>query len=158
MQRELRLTGGNRISQIHQEGRGRANRLLVMKVIPNNLDRSRFVFLVGKRIGKAVVRNRLRRRLREAAGLANAKAGWDILFIARRDASGVDYHQLKQATEDLLGRAGLLPARRAPISTHAGQPSSDADGDRPRGSARAAGSVEPPGGLALTPSQRGVEQ
>ena len=116
------------------------------------------MFLVGKRMGKAVVRNRLRRRLREAARLADAKAGWDILFIARRDASGADYHQLKQATENLLGRAGLLSARRAPISTHAGQSSSETDRDRPKRPAGAAGSMEASEGLALTSSQRGVEQ
>ena len=65
MQRERRLTEGKRFSLIHREGRGWANRLLVLKIIPNDLDRNRFGFLAGKRIGKAVVRNRVKRRLRE---------------------------------------------------------------------------------------------
>ena len=84
MQRELRLTGSKRFSLIHKEGRGLANRLLVLKSIPNDLDRSRFGFMVGKRIGSAVIRNKVKRRLREITRLTPVKAGRDIVFIARR--------------------------------------------------------------------------
>ncbi len=108
MQRAYRLTGNKRFSAIHQGSRGWANRLLVLKCIPNDLDRNRFGFLVGKRVGGAVARNRVRRRLREAIRLTPVKAGWDIIFIARRDAASADYHQLKLAAEDLMRRARLL--------------------------------------------------
>ena len=108
MQRERRLTDSKRFSLIHQEGRVWANRLLVVKIIPNGLDRSRFGFLVGKRIGNAVVRNKVKRRLRDVIRLEPVKAGWDIIFIARRGAASSDYHHLKRAAEDLFKRARLL--------------------------------------------------
>ena len=85
-----------------------ANQLLVIRVLPNGLDRSRFGFLVSKRIGKAIVRNRLRRRLREAVRLAPVKAGWDAVFIVRIGAERAKYQQLKQATDNLLRRTSLL--------------------------------------------------
>ena len=93
---------------IHQEGRVWANRLLVMKIIPNDLDRSRFGFLVSKRIGNAVVRNKVKRRLRDVMRLEPVEAGWDMIFIARRGAANSDYRHLKRAAEGLLKRARLL--------------------------------------------------
>ncbi|MCE2463872.1 MAG: ribonuclease P protein component [Dehalococcoidia bacterium] len=108
MQRELRLTDSKRFPLIHQEGRVWANRLLVMKIIPNGLDNSRFGFLVGKRIGNAVVRNKVKRRLRDVIRLEPVEAGWDVIFIARRGADSSDYHQLKRAAGGLLKRAKLL--------------------------------------------------
>lgn len=52
-------------------------------------EHSRFGFTVTKKIGNAVIRNRIRRRLREAvraAGPLHAAAGTDYVFIARRPA------------------------------------------------------------------------
>lgn len=108
MQRERRLTDSKRFPLIHQEGRVWANRLLVMKIIPNGLDNSRFGFLVGKRIGNAVVRNKVKRRLRDVIRLEPVQAGWDVIFIARRGADSSDYNQLKRAAGGLLKRAKLL--------------------------------------------------
>ena len=66
MQRKHRLTSGKRYSQIHSESKGRANRFLVIKSLPNDLNETRFGILVGKRIGNAVARNRTKRRIRES--------------------------------------------------------------------------------------------
>ena len=108
MQRELRLSGSKRFSAIHQSGRGLANGFLVLKTIPNELHNSQFGFLVGKRIGNAVVRNRVKRRLREVIRLTPIRGGRDVILIARKNASRANYHQLKSAAEDLLRRAGLI--------------------------------------------------
>jgi ribonuclease P protein component len=99
-----------------------ANRLLVIRVLPNGMDRSRFGFVVSKRIGGAVVRNKVKRRLREAVRLTPVKAGWDALFIARRGVEQADYQQLKQATENLLRRAHLI-ASTDPEAAHPGRAS-----------------------------------
>ena len=66
MQHRQRLTGSKRFTQIHVEGSSAANRLLVIRYLANGSDCSRFGFLVNKRIGNAAVRNRVKRRLREA--------------------------------------------------------------------------------------------
>ena len=66
MQRRSRLTGSTRFSEIHRHGSSTANRFLVIRFLSNGLDHSRFGFVISKRIGNAVVRNKVRRRLREA--------------------------------------------------------------------------------------------
>ena len=108
MQSRHRLTTSKQFSQVHREGLSIANRLLVVRVLANGLDHSRFGFLVSKRIGNAVVRNRVKRRLREVVRLTPVKPGWDAVFIARRDINQADFQQLKQAAENLLRRTQLV--------------------------------------------------
>ena len=114
MQRRQRLTGQKRFSQIHVEGSSAANRLLVIRYLANGSETSRFGFLVNKRIGNAAVRNRVKRRLREAVRLNPVKAGWDALFIARRGAGTAKYQELKEATDNLLRRAKLVDSSPQP--------------------------------------------
>ncbi len=108
MQSRHRLTTSKQFSQVHREGVSIENRLLVVRVLANGLDHSRFGFLVSKRIGNAVVRNRVKRRLREVVRLTPVKPGWDAVFIARRDINQADFQQLKQAAENLLRRTQLV--------------------------------------------------
>ena len=63
--------------------------------------------MVSRRIGNAVVRNKVKRRLREAVRLTPVKAGWDAVFIARRGTERAGYPELKQAAGNLLRRAHL---------------------------------------------------
>jgi ribonuclease P protein component len=74
------------------------------------LDYSRCGFSVGKRFGKAVARNRTRRRLREAARAvwANVSPGWDVVFAAREPLRDAAFADLDHALRTLLQRAGLL--------------------------------------------------
>jgi ribonuclease P protein component len=87
----------------------------VLAARPNGLDLNRFGFSVSKRVGNAVTRNRVKRRLREAARLSNVIPGWDILLIARAGAGDSDYRELERSMTNLLKRAKLLrPHRETP--------------------------------------------
>jgi len=108
MQRRQRLTGSKRFSQIHIRGSSAANRLLVIRYLANGSNCSRFGFLVSKRIGNAAVRNKVKRRLREAVRLNPVKSGWDAIFIVRRGAGSAKYQDLKDAIDNLLQRANLV--------------------------------------------------
>lgn len=109
MRRLHRLRDRDRFQQIRREGRSWTEALLVMCVLPNDLPYSRFGFSVSKRIGKAVVRNRTRRRMREAIRLRYARiaCGWDVVFIARVPSAEATYQQLAQACERALQRARI---------------------------------------------------
>ncbi len=93
---------------VYREGRSWAGRELVVRVLPNGLDISRSGFAVSHRVGKAVMRNRVKRRLREIVRKAPLRPGWDIVIIAREAAARTDYASLEKTAGELLSRAGLL--------------------------------------------------
>ena len=126
MQRRFGLTGSKRFSQIHRNGSTTANRYLVLRVLANDLDQSRFGFLISKRIGNAVVRNRLKRRLREAVRSRRVKSGWDAVFIARKGSERARFQELLQATDNLLQRSHLVDPQEAIVG------SGSKPGNRPR--------------------------
>ncbi len=109
MERKYRLRLNADFQRVRQNGKSWANHLMVLCALPNDLELSRFGFAVSKRIGKAVVRNRVRRRMREAVRLRRASIveGWDIVFIARSATAHTTYPDICRAIDDLLRRAYL---------------------------------------------------
>ncbi len=107
MQRRQRISGAKRHSQIHREGASAANRLLVIRYLANGLDHSRFAYVVSKRVGNAVVRNRIKRRLREAVRSRLVSSGWDAVFIARRGVQNASFSELSRAAGHLLRRSRI---------------------------------------------------
>lgn len=71
---------------------------------------SRMGLSVNKRVGSAVQRNRVKRRLREAIRrrLWKTQPGWDMIVTARPEAASADYAALADALYDVLSRARLL--------------------------------------------------
>lgn len=108
MRKQLRLSGRKQFDAIFQEGRVWANRLLVLRALPNQLDHNRYGFVTSKRLGKAVVRNRVRRRLREGLRSLPVRRGWDVVVSVRQAAAQADFHELKRAVTDLLAKSSLL--------------------------------------------------
>ena len=108
MQKERRLRKPREFSRVMQEGRSWVTPLLVLRGVPNGLEQTRFGFAAGQRVGVAVVRNRVKRRLREVARTAPVKEGWDLVFIARNGAVTAGYQELARSVEILLQRARLL--------------------------------------------------
>lgn len=110
MKRRYHVREDRRFREIRQRGRSAANDLLVVSALANDLPYSRFGFAVSSRIGNAVVRNRIKRRLREIIRLrmATIRPGCDIILIARKPIRSAEYHQLETACARLLRRAQLL--------------------------------------------------
>jgi ribonuclease P protein component len=87
--------------------------LLVCKTASNGLDAARFCFVVSKRVSnKAVIRNKLKRRLRECvAGLLESiRPGFDCVIITYPGAETKDYQDLAAGVKKLLAIVGVLKA------------------------------------------------
>ena len=100
----------NHIFQRLYRTSGQANGYLVLYARKNRTDTNRVGITVGKKLGHAVVRNRVRRRLREVYRLNEDKfqAGWDIVVVARTRSIYADFNQLVEAYMTAAQKAGVL--------------------------------------------------
>lgn len=105
-----RLRRNADIRQVHQEGRRWRHPLFILFVSANNQEASRFAISVSRRIGKAVVRNRCRRRVRDVIRqrLADLEPGWDCLLVARTGLPTASFDEIEAAVDQLFRWAGLL--------------------------------------------------
>jgi ribonuclease P protein component len=114
MRTDYRLRENTDFQRVRREGRTWTHPLLVMSALPNHREHSRFGFAVGRRIGKAVVRNRLKRRMREAVRArvqkGEAASGWDVVLVARRPARDASYQRIEEALDQLFYSAGFSGA------------------------------------------------
>ena len=91
-------------ARISAKGRSRSDRLTVARFVPNGRDHDRFGISTGRRLGGAVQRNRVRRRVREILRRCpnDTGHGWDILIVVRPPAVDASYDELRAALERLL--------------------------------------------------------
>ena len=89
---------------------GFANGFLVLYARKNRTDTNRVGITVSKKLGKAHIRNRVRRRFREVYRLNEDKflPGWDIVVVGRTKAVDADFADLTRAYLALAAKAGIL--------------------------------------------------
>lgn len=106
-----RLRSEKAIEQLFKSGRNVRGRILGMKLLPTS-GPTRFAFIVSTKISKsAVVRNRIKRQMREIVRPLLLRLQWpaDIALMAQGAAKDSDFSALRQEVVSLLIRARLLP-------------------------------------------------
>ena len=109
----MKFSGSLKLNHIFQRlyrSRGQANAYMVLYARPNRTQLNRVGITVGKKLGKAHIRNRTRRRLREIYRLHEERfqPGWDIVVVARTTAVDADFGKLTAAYLSLAKKAGIL--------------------------------------------------
>ena len=96
--------------RLYAKGKSSANRCLAVYCRRNGRGVNRMGYTVSAKLGGAVVRNRVRRRLREIARLnaPRLKTGWDIVVVARMRAVEASYAELDEAYRSACEKLGLL--------------------------------------------------
>ena len=91
---------------------GHANSCMVLYARKNHSGQNRVGVTVSKKLGGAIVRNRVRRRLREVYRLNEAKfaPGWDIVVVTRSRCITADFQKLTNSYLSLAEKAGILEA------------------------------------------------
>jgi ribonuclease P protein component len=96
---------------VFKQGRGYRRNFLYLKVKNNDLEFSRFGIIVSKKISnKAVVRNQIKRRLREAINNREEKIkkGMDIIIVALEDIKGKKFDEIDNCVEQIFDRARII--------------------------------------------------
>ena len=96
--------------QVFSSGKFVGGRSLALRFVARGEGPTRVGFAVGKRLDKrAVIRNRVRRRLREVLAGVVLREGYDVVVLGRRPGLTDDFRSLQRDARAVLARSGLLP-------------------------------------------------
>jgi len=96
--------------RLYNKGKSAASPLLIVYCRRNGKQYNRLGITVSKKVGNAVHRNKLRRRIRETYRINEASfiCGWDIVVVARIKCRLAPYSQLSSDFLSMAARLGLI--------------------------------------------------
>lgn len=98
-----RLTKKKDFDLVFQKGKGAKIGHFVFRTVKNSLTKSRFGFIVSKKVSnKATIRNKTKRRLRAAASQIKLKNPSDIVIVALSGAEKIGFVEIKKTIADFL--------------------------------------------------------
>jgi len=110
MRPEVTVKENREFRRIYRKGRSAVSPCMVVYCQRNRQGRSRLGVTVSTKLGHAVVRNRVRRRLREIYRLNRDRMtpGYDVIVVARVRAAHTAYQKLEREYLSLLQKLELL--------------------------------------------------
>ena len=97
--------------RVYNKGKSAATSCVVVYCKPYRAaDKNRLGITVGTKIGKAVVRNKIRRRIKEIYRLneGKLKSGYDIVIVARVRSRDAEYLELEKDILKLCAKLGIV--------------------------------------------------
>lgn len=111
MKKKYRIKKNTEFQQVLQKGVSAANRQFVIYKLKNDdYPYFRIGISVSKKLGKAVLRNRIKRYIREAIREMKEEIdpAYDLIIIARRQVVDMNYHEAKKSLQHALKVAQVL--------------------------------------------------
>ena len=110
MNKIISLKLNTQFKRLYSKGDSCVRPAVVLYVKKNGLSYNRLGITVGKKIGKAVVRNRAKRRLRELyrTNVHIMRGGYDIVMVARNSTVDVPYQKLVNDFNAAILKLGIL--------------------------------------------------
>lgn len=107
MNRIGRLRKNYEFKYVYNKGRVYSNNLLVLYIAENKDKYNKVGFSVSKKVGKSVIRNKVRRRLKECYRLNSdrIKKGYNMVFISRVRAREASYDEIERSMLHLLKKS-----------------------------------------------------
>ncbi len=104
------LRNTRQFNQVYKKGKSVVNRHVVMYYSKNQLGYNQVGFSVSKKVGKAVVRNRVKRLMKESYRINNEKLkqGYDVVFVARVRSKDSTYLEIEKAMKYCFNKGKLM--------------------------------------------------
>ena len=104
-----RLKKNAEFRAVYRKGKSFSNNLLVLYIYRNKKGINRLGISVSKKVGKSVIRNRIKRLIKEnfRLNIEDIKVGYDLVFIARNLSNGKSYIEIENSMKNLIKKAGL---------------------------------------------------
>jgi ribonuclease P protein component len=101
-----RLRHPREFQRVFQHGKKLVAPTFVLSILPTSASHSRLGLAVSKRVGKAIVRNRIKRLLRELFRQHKMflQPAYDVVFVARREAAAASFEEYTRQFRRLLRR------------------------------------------------------
>jgi ribonuclease P protein component len=117
--KHLRLLRRAEFRRVYEEGQRRSASLCTVFLRSNGLAHSRLGITVPVRVGKAVLRNRIKRRLREVFRLNRLAipAGWDMVINPRAQVAEAEFSKLEREFLRLMPKEAPPPPARVPSAS-----------------------------------------
>ena len=110
LRKDEHLRKSSDFKRVYAKGKSCADHFIVLFVLPNGLGRNRIGLSVSTKVGKATKRNYLKRLFREVYRLTKngLSPGFDLIFLARRNAAKLNFHKMEKSMLRLYKRAQIL--------------------------------------------------
>lgn len=107
--KEERLRKNPEFRLVYRRGRSFSTAILVLYVFKNNKGINRVGISVSKKVGKSVVRSRVKRLISESTRLnkQDLKQGYDLVFVARSASRDKSYKDIENSVKYLFKKSGL---------------------------------------------------
>jgi len=111
VEKNYRLAKREDFNKVYRYGKSMANHQFVLYYLPQpKLEAFRLGVSVSKKLGNAVVRNRLRRMMKEIVRLGKDQIAphYDYVLIARKPVAEMEYHDMEKSLFHVIRKASLL--------------------------------------------------
>ena len=110
LKKENRLKKNKHFGYIYKHGQSIKLGFLSLVFIKAKVKPCKVGFSVSNKIGKAVVRNKVKRRMREAFGqiISLIDRRYNYIFVAREGIQNADFDDIKTNIMNILKKAGLM--------------------------------------------------
>ena len=112
----MRLTDSPEFERVYRQGTAYRGRLFSVHAFPNEHGTPRLGLSISRKVGNAVTRNAVRRRLREVfySCISELSGNLDLVMSARPAAAEATFEELREELSKSLGRVGG-PVGRRPV-------------------------------------------
>jgi ribonuclease P protein component len=110
MDKMYRLRSNMEFRKVYNKGKNYWNRNLILFVKKNDLGYTRVGYSITKKIGNSVVRNRIRRQMKEIYRLNfdQVEKGYDLIFIPKKNVVDISFEKLESAMLHIMNISKVI--------------------------------------------------